>query len=106
MIQQSGRTLASLPVSVGAGEVSLAIERTAEAGGVVTVNWQGPGRYEDFIQIVAANAPDDAEAIREARASQGSPLQLFAPTAAGNYELRYKASDSGEILEQIKFSVE
>ncbi|MBB3183377.1 hypothetical protein FHR95_000918 [Halomonas fontilapidosi] len=106
VIQQSGRTLASLPVSVGAGEVSLALEGTPEAGGVVTVNWQGPGRYEDFIQIVAADAPEDADAIREARASQGSPLQLFAPASPGPYELRYKASDSGEVLARLPFSVE
>ncbi len=106
VIQQSGRTLASEPVSVGAGEVSLAIEGTPEAGGVVTVNWQGPGRYEDYIQIVEAGSAPDAAAIREARASQGSPLQLFAPSAAGDYEVRYKASDSGEVLERITFSLE
>uniref|UniRef100_UPI0026083B7E hypothetical protein n=1 Tax=uncultured Halomonas sp. TaxID=173971 RepID=UPI0026083B7E len=105
VIQQSGRTLASLPVSVGAGEVSLAIEGSPEAGGVIEVNWQGPGRYEDVIQIVAADAPDDAKAIREARASQGSPLQLFAPSTAGSYELRYTASDSGEVLERHSFEI-
>ncbi|MGM0983333.1 MAG: VWA domain-containing protein [Pseudomonadota bacterium] len=106
VIQQSGRTLASEPVSVGAGEVSLAIEGTPEAGGVVTINWQGPGRYEDYIQIVEAGSAPDASAIREARASQGSPLQLFAPSSAGDYEVRYKASDSGEVLERISFSLE
>ncbi|CAM3319446.1 vWA domain-containing protein [Halomonas lysinitropha] len=106
VIQQSGRTLASEPVSVGAGEVSLAIEGTPEAGGVVTINWQGPGRYEDYIQIVEAGSAADADAIREARASQGSPVQLFAPSSAGDYEVRYKASDSGEVLERISFSLE
>ncbi|NAW33454.1 vWA domain-containing protein [Halomonas alimentaria] len=105
VIQQSRRVLASEPVSVGAGEVSLAVEGNAEAGSVVNVAWQGPGRYEDFIQIVAADAPDDAEAIREARASQGSPLQMFAPASAGEYELRYRASDSGEILGRQQFQV-
>jgi Ca-activated chloride channel family protein len=106
VINQSRRVLTSETVSVGAGEVSLAIEGNTEAGGVVNVAWQGPGRYEDFIQIVAADAPDDAEAIREARASQGSPLQMFAPPAAGEYELRYRASDSGEILGRQRFQVE
>ncbi|XGA81100.1 VWA domain-containing protein [Halomonas sp. CH40] len=106
VIQQSGRTLESVPVSVGAGDVSLSIEGTPEVGGVVTVNWQGPGRYEDFIQIVEADSPSDTAAIREARASQGSPLQLFAPSAAGNYEIRYKASDSGEVLTSTPFTLE
>ncbi|HSH57131.1 MAG TPA: vWA domain-containing protein [Halomonas sp.] len=106
VIQQSGRTLTSLPVSVGAGEISLAIEGSPEAGGVIKVNWQGPGRYEDLIQIVAADAPDTAKALREARASQGSPLQLFAPSTAGSYELRYTASDSGEVLKRHPFTIE
>ncbi|SEK66190.1 vWA domain-containing protein [Halomonas daqiaonensis] len=106
VIQQSGRTLASVPVSVGAGEVSLAIEGSPEAGGVVTVNWQGPGRYEDFIQIVEAGSAPDAAAIRDARASQGSPVQLFAPSSAGDYEVRYKASDSGEVLASTPFTLE
>ncbi|MFN2332236.1 MAG: hypothetical protein ABR580_10340 [Halomonas sp.] len=106
VIQQSGRTLASEPVSVGAGEVSLAIGGSPEVGGVVTVNWQGPGRYEDYIQIVEAGSAPDGAAIREARASQGSPLQLFAPASAGSYEIRYKASDSGEVLESLPFILE
>ncbi|MYL24471.1 VWA domain-containing protein [Halomonas alkaliantarctica] len=106
VIDQSDRTLASELVSVGGGEVSLSIEGTPEVGGVVTLNWQGPSRYEDFIQIVESGSAADAAAIREARASQGSPLQLFAPSASGDYEIRYKASDSGEILERITFSLE
>jgi Ca-activated chloride channel homolog len=105
VIAQSGRTLASLPVSVGAGEVSLAVEGEVTAGGVITVVWQGPGRFEDFIELVEEGAADSAPALREARASQGSPLQLFAPTAAGSYELRYRASDSGEVLARIPLAV-
>ncbi|PQO24565.1 hypothetical protein C2I36_01605 [Rhodobacteraceae bacterium WD3A24] len=105
VIQQSGRTLASLPVTVGAGEVSLSVEGAVSPGGVVNVVWQGPGRYEDFIEIVSEGAPDDAEALRDARASQGSPLQLFAPSGAGTYELRYRASDSGEVLARIPLEV-
>lgn len=105
VLNQSGRTLASLPVTVGAGEVSLDVEGEVEPGGVVTVVWQGPGRYEDFIQIVAEDSPDNAAALREARASQGSPLQLFAPAQAGRYELRYRASDSGDVLARIPLQV-
>ncbi|WP_163576494.1 vWA domain-containing protein [Halomonas faecis] len=106
VVQQSGRTLASAPVTVATGDVSLSIEGSPETGGVVTVNWQGPGRYEDLIQIVEADSPDDAPAIHEARASQGSPLQLYAPASSGEYELRYKASDSGEVLASVPLTLE
>jgi Ca-activated chloride channel homolog len=105
VINQSGRTLAAVPVAVGAGDVSLAVEGEARAGAVVTVRWEGPGRFQDFIQIVNEGSADDAPALREARASQGSPLQLFAPAAAGRYELRYRASDSGEVLARIPLVV-
>ncbi|AGA33816.1 von Willebrand factor type A domain protein [Thioalkalivibrio nitratireducens DSM 14787] len=98
VIQQSRRTLAALPVTVGAGDVSLAVEGDVQAGGVMTVAWQGPGRFEDFIQVVNEGAADDVPALREARASQGNPVQLFAPAAPGRYEVRYRASDSGEVL--------
>ncbi|MGM0536199.1 MAG: VWA domain-containing protein [Pseudomonadota bacterium] len=106
VVQQSRRVLASEPVSVGAGEVAMSVIGTPEPNGVLEVEWQGPGRYADLIQVVPPDSPDDVEPIREARASQGSPLQLFAPPAAGEYELRYKASDSGEILERISFRLE
>ncbi len=106
VIHRSGRTLSSVPVTVGAGEVGLTVLGEVSAGGVVTIEWAGPGRYEDFIQIVASDAPDDASALREARASQGSPVQLFAPPAAGLYELRYRASDSGEVLARIPLQVQ
>ena len=105
VMDQSDRTLASVTVNVGAGDVSLSIAEPVTAGGVVTVEWTGPGRFEDFIEIVEAGAADDADAIRDARASQGSPLQLFAPSSAGTYELRYRASDSGEVLARIELEV-
>ena len=106
VINRSGRTLSSVPVTVGVGEISLTVKGDVQAGGVVSIEWTGPGRYEDFIQIVAGDAADDAPALREARASQGSPLQLFAPPAAGAYELRYRASDSGEVLARVPLQVQ
>ncbi|AHF00015.1 vWA domain-containing protein [Thioalkalivibrio paradoxus] len=105
VINQSGRTLASLPVTVGAGEVSLAVEGDVRAGGVLTVAWQGPGRFEDFIQVVNEGAADDAPALREVRASQGNPVQLFAPASPGRYEVRYRASDSAEVLARMPLIV-
>ncbi|MFN4128615.1 MAG: vWA domain-containing protein [Paracoccaceae bacterium] len=105
VVNQSGRTLASLPVVVGVGEISLNVLGDVVAGGVVMIEWSGPGRYEDFIQIVPQDAPDEATASRETRATQGSPLQLFAPPSAGSYEIRYRASDSGEVLARIPLEV-
>ncbi len=105
VINQSGRTLSSLPVQVGGQAVSLAVQGEVKAGAVITVEWTGPGRYEDVIEVVPAGSADDAKGQNQARASQGSPLQLFAPAQAGEYELRYRATDSGEVLGRLPVTV-
>lgn len=84
VIQQSGRTLTSRAVTVGGIEVTLSVNGQVAPGGVVEVEWTGPGRYEDFIQIVPAGSEDNAPALRETRSTQGSPLQLFARPQAGD----------------------
>jgi Ca-activated chloride channel family protein len=105
VMAQSGRVLAILPVKVGAGTVSLAIEGTAQVGQPLRVAWSGPGRYEDAIEIVPAGSATDAVAMRSTRASQGNPAVLQALPAPGTYQLRYRATDSGEVLHQIDIEV-
>ncbi|MCC5989205.1 MAG: VWA domain-containing protein [Pararhodobacter sp.] len=106
VIGESGRTLAAQPVTVSRGGVTLEVDDPVAAGGVVEVVFTGPGRFEDLIEITAAGADAGDDAIQRARASQGSPAQLFAPTTAGDYEIRYRASDSGEVLATIPLVVE
>ncbi len=105
IMAQSGRVLAVLPVTVGAGTVSLSIEGEARIGQPLRVIWAGPGRYEDAIEIVPAGSAADVKAMRAARASQGNPAMLQPPPAPGTYHLRYRATDSGEVLHQIDIEV-
>lgn len=105
VLAQSGRVLAVLPVTVGAGAVSLAVEGTAQAGQSLRVTWSGPGRYEDAIEILPVGSAADAVALRSARASQGNPAVLQALPSPGTYLLRYRATDSGEVLNQIEVEV-
>lgn len=105
VLAQSGRVLAVLPVEVGGGAVSLALDGAAKVGQPIRVNWTGPGRYEDFIEIVPVGAAADLKALRSARASQGNPATLSAPPSPGRYQLRYRASDSGEVLSEIEIEV-
>ena len=106
VMNDSDRTLAAIPITVGGTDVTLAVDDPVATGGVVEVSFTGPGRYEDLVEIVEAGAGADDDALQEARASQGSPAQLFAPSAAGEYEIRYRASDSGEVLATIPLVVE
>ena len=106
VINDSDRTLAAMPITVGGTDVTLEVEGPVASGGVVEVAFTGPGRYEDLVEIVVAGADADDDALQEARASQGSPAQLFAPSSTGEYEIRYRASDSGEVLATIPLMVE
>jgi len=105
VVGQSERTLASLPVTLSAAEASLQALDEVPAGSVVEVTWTGPGAWEHFIEIVPAGAPADAAPLTETRTSQGSPLQIFAPAQPGNYEIRYRMRDLGEVLIAIPLSV-
>ena len=75
------------------------------AGSVVEVTWSGPGAWEHFIEIVPAGASADAAPLTETRTSQGSPLQIFAPAQPGDYEIRYRMRDLGDVLIAIPLSV-
>jgi Ca-activated chloride channel family protein len=106
VVGQSRRTLASLPLTLAAAEVSLSVAGPATPGGVIEVSFHGPGRYQDLVELVPAGAAADAPALRSARASQGSPLKLFAPPSPGHYELRYRLGDTGEVAAAIPLVVE
>ena len=106
VLGQSKRTLASLPVEVGAVEVTLSAPETVAPSAVLEVGFTGPGRYQDLIELVPAGADAKTKALRSARASQGSPLQLFAPAAAGDYQLRYRMEDTGDVLATVPLRAE
>ncbi len=103
---QSERTLASVVVTLAPASATLSAPDRVGAGGVVEITWTGPGGANDFIEIVEAGADANASPQSQARTSQGSPLSLFAPDSAGEYELRYKMGDSGEVLASSPLIVE
>ncbi|MBZ0216060.1 MAG: hypothetical protein K8F25_05875, partial [Fimbriimonadaceae bacterium] len=107
VLGSSKRTLASLPVKLQAATASVALDKTSVTpGSVVEVTWTGPGNREDFIEIVAADAPANARPLSEARTAQGSPLSIFAPGSAGDYVVRYRMRDNSEVLASAPLKVE
>ena len=105
VLAQSGRVLAVLPVQVGGAAVTLALDGPARLGQPIRVQWTGPGRYEDVIEILPVDSVAGAKALRSARASQGNPAILSTPPVPGRYQLRYRATDSGEVLHEIDIEV-
>ncbi|MEM7441694.1 MAG: VWA domain-containing protein [Pseudomonadota bacterium] len=105
VVGMSDRTLASLPVTLQQAAGSIEAPGEVPAGSVVEVSWTGPGAWEHFIEIVPAGAPSDASPLSETRTTQGSPLQIFAPAQPGDYEIRYRMRDLGEVLVSVPLSV-
>ncbi len=79
---------------------------SAVAGSAVEVNWTGPDNQDDFIEIVTIGATPDTKPVSAARTTQGSPLSLFAPGTAGEYEVRYMMRSNKEILAVAPLIVE
>ncbi len=106
VLGKSRRTLASLEVELRVATASVSANSPVVAGSVVEVTWTGPENSEDYIEIVASGAAADATPVSAARTAQGSPLSLFAPESAGDYEVRYKMRDSGKVLATTALKVE
>jgi len=99
----SEHILAGMPLQIGRADVALSVESPVEAGGVVRVGFQGPNRPEDRIEILSAGPA--AEPLSTVDATQGSPVQMPAPRRPGTYRVRYRMSDTGEILAEAPLEV-
>ena len=67
------------------------------AGGVLPVKWTGPDNKNDFITIVAKDAPESSYThYRETR--EGPTLDLIATMEPGEFEVRYVAARSKKVL--------
>ncbi len=94
---QSNATLARAPLTLAAVTVTLNAPETANAGGAITVEWQGPNNAQDFITIVEAGAAAGAY-NSYAYTTEGSPASITALDTAGTYEIRYVSGQSNATL--------
>ena len=78
-------TLARRPLRVDAVAATLEAPEQVAAGTKIVVKWTGPNNERDYIGFGDASRPY----IGYAYTSTGNPIELTAPDAAGEYELRY-----------------
>ena len=97
VLDESGRTLASRPLTLTGAEASLEAPDTALAGSDIRVAWAGPDNRSDYITIVPVGA-EEGSFTNYTRTSQGSPLTVLAPDEPGDYEIRYVSNQSGQTL--------
>ncbi|NYT62588.1 VWA domain-containing protein [Alcaligenaceae bacterium] len=106
VVDQSKRVLISIPMDLTEVSVSVSAPSSVAAGSTFSVEWTGPGNRNDFIEIVAHDAPVNAKPLNATRTSQGSPLQMFAPGIAGQYHVRYVMRDTKEVAAHVLLIVE
>jgi Mg-chelatase subunit ChlD len=93
----SYRVIGSRPLRVGGVGATLKAAEHVGAGGLLSVEWQGPGRAGDFISIDAPGAPEREYGNYE-YPSQGNPLGIRAPDAPGEYVVRYHLASSYGVI--------
>jgi len=95
--------LATSPIEVIEGEVSLSAPDTVEAGRVIKVEWMGPGARYDAVELYDPQARQGEGAkVRDKRLRnddfENRRVSLTAPAEAGLYELRYWNGDNKKVL--------
>ncbi len=70
----------------------------------IEVVWVGPEGREDFVSLAHAGSPD-LEYLEWARVEDGNPSLLRAPSAPGEYELRYVDGEKGEVRARAAIEV-
>ncbi len=80
------------PTVAPGGVATLDAPATVAAGAAISVTWTGPNTQGDYVAIMASGA---GKWTNEPYfyTNSASPATLVAPTAAGDYELRYIAKD-------------
>jgi Ca-activated chloride channel homolog len=83
------------PLTVSAGEATLKAPATAEAGQALDVAWTGPNGPGDYVDLVKAGVTATSGEITYAYTNSGSPAKIEAPSAAGDYQIRYVLEGPG-----------
>jgi len=80
--------IASAPLEVTPVTATLDAPASVDAGGSVSVRWNGPNNAGDFVSIDKPGTPD-RQYGPYAYPSAGNPLTIRAPDESGDYEVRY-----------------
>lgn len=104
---KSKSVLARRLITIGNVKTVLGAPENVTADTMVMIDWQGPGNDYDQIGTFEMNAPDDAKPLTvQAILSARNPLPLHMPKQDGKYELRYRTTQSGQVLARRPIRVE
>src|SRR5690606_36761860 len=103
-MEGSGRVLATTPIEVLEGNVTVSGPDRVRAGTEMALAWSGAIYPRDYITIVPAGAEDGqyADYINVGDATEG---RMTAPTEPGLYEIRYQLERGGRVMARQPFEV-
>ncbi len=91
------RVLAERLITFTQADAAVVPPMRAEAGGLIPVEWAGPGGTVDYIDLVLQGTASTGSHETFAYVRDGNPVALKGPGAPGLYEVRYILSaDSGD----------
>lgn len=94
---RSHRVLGRAPITIAPIEATLSAPAEAIAGAAVPVTWSGPNNAGDYITLVAKQT-SDGQYGNFSYSTLGSPLNVTAPVAPGDAELRYMSGQGAQVL--------
>ncbi len=97
-------TLDKLDLQIESVSASLEAPEGVGIGAKFKVNWQGPDNKQDFITIVASEAPEREYGVYS-YTKRGNPVELTAPAEAGDYQIRYLTGGKYSTLARIPIAV-
>jgi Ca-activated chloride channel homolog len=83
------KVLASSSLAVSAAAATLKAPDTAAKGSKIKVEWTGPKRKGDYVDLVKKGHKDTSGELSYFYTDRSSTSELTAPAAAGDYEIRY-----------------
>jgi Ca-activated chloride channel family protein len=95
--ERSRTILARQPIEVMPVTATVQADEQVVLGAKFSVTWTGPNNKGDYVTIVPEGAPDEQYGDY-VETDDGSPVELSAPPAAGDAEVRYVAAQGRKVL--------
>ncbi|MEM8982274.1 MAG: VWD domain-containing protein [Pseudomonadota bacterium] len=90
--------IARRSITVVGAEATLDAAAAAEVGSQIAVRWTGPGNKNDFISLARADEPGGRYESWVSVGAAGAAVSLTAPSAPGEYEVRYVLYEDRQII--------
>ncbi|HWA26752.1 MAG TPA: hypothetical protein VG734_13930 [Lacunisphaera sp.] len=82
----------------------LQVPATAGIAVRLEIPWKGPGNRDDYLTISRSEQPPGAY-VERAMVREGNPLKIWAPSDAGDYEVRYIAGRGQWMLARVPITI-